>query len=461
MATSRIKELTNPSSVSVPSQKAQSTVQTVKQTTIPKPTVSQQTTSVQSVPKAASVPAPTQSIPVDKIYQTSSQTVPKAPTQVPTYQNQSINDWSQKQRELFSQLENVLKTPFSYDPNNDAALQSQKALYQAGAKTASRDAMETMNERGLLQSDLTNSQLAQIEQNANTQFNALIPQYQQMAYNQYLDGINNASNLLGQAGNIRGQEFNEGVTQAELTGTYLPPGAQSLVDNIYALKAQAESGVSAQQRAQLSSQADQLRAQLNAMGVDTSGLGANVALNNTAVGQRTMAGQQMDYAQRADQRDFDYNQGIDQRNFDYAQGIDQRNFDYGRERDQVADEQFIKQFNEQVRQFGMNNALNWAQQAVSQQNANVNSGQLGLSREKFNYDKEQDALNRASSSTTKAGTNGYDYKTDPTYIATLQGLYNNPSAALNDLRNNAQIFVEALGQAGFDDLLKRAKAEAE
>ena len=51
------------------------------------------------------------------------------------------------------------------------------------------------------------------------------------------------------------------------------------------------------------------------------------------------------------ERDYDYSKWADNRDFGYGQFIDDRNYDYQVGRDQVADEQWQKEFDEAVRQF--------------------------------------------------------------------------------------------------------------
>lgn len=76
-------------------------------------------------------------------------------------------------------------------------------------------------------------------------------------------------------------------------------------------------------------------------------------------------------------RDFNYNAYMDDRNFNYGKERDlvgdsqwREQFDYGKERDKVGDSQWLKQFN---------------------QNAFESNRNYGLSREKFDYDKQQDS----------------------------------------------------------------------
>lgn len=76
-----------------------------------------------------------------------------------------------------------------------------------------------------------------------------------------------------------------------------------------------------------------------------------------------------------------FNQNLDQNKFDYTKQLDDRNFGYQQARDAIADDQYKQKFDEDVREFGMNYALDQAvkahqisnddaQLAISQQNAN-------------------------------------------------------------------------------------------
>lgn len=55
------------------------------------------------------------------------------------------------------------------------------------------------------------------------------------------------------------------------------------------------------------------------------------------------------------ERDYDYGKYTDSRDFDYGQFVDDRNYQYQVGRDQVADEQWQKEFDEAVRQFNVQN----------------------------------------------------------------------------------------------------------
>ena len=90
--------------------------------------------------------------------------------------------------------------PFTYDPKSDPLYQTMlaNALTNAGAnaKIAQQNAMESLNERGILNSDITNSQVAKIQQDALTGAQSqlestLLPQLMSQAYQRYNDGLAN------------------------------------------------------------------------------------------------------------------------------------------------------------------------------------------------------------------------------------------------------------------------------
>lgn len=65
------------------------------------------------------------------------------------------------------------------------------------------------------------------------------------------------------------------------------------------------------------------------------------------------------------ERNFGYNQYADDRNFDFNSYVDDRNFAYGKERDAVADAQWQAQFDEALREYNENMALQRAKLAGS------------------------------------------------------------------------------------------------
>lgn len=109
---------------------------------------------------------------------------------------QRFADWQAKQNELMAKYEQLLSTPFQYNPETDPAYQAQRQLAARRAEDASQRAMELMNERGVFGSSMMGSQLAQIQQRAEQDALSYIPQYRSEAYGRYLDQLRNAAELL-------------------------------------------------------------------------------------------------------------------------------------------------------------------------------------------------------------------------------------------------------------------------
>jgi hypothetical protein len=121
---------------------------------------------------------------------------PTAPTQ--------FADWQAKQNELMQKYESMLNTQFQYNAETDPRYQAFQTLSKSRAEAAAKDAnkatLETMNDRGLLNSSLTTSQLSQNEnkfrQQAETEALAQLPQFYSEARQDYQDRLRNAANML-------------------------------------------------------------------------------------------------------------------------------------------------------------------------------------------------------------------------------------------------------------------------
>lgn len=105
-------------------------------------------------------------------------------------------DWQAKQGELMTKYEQMMNTPFQYNPETDPGYQAQRQLAQLRAGDATRSAMETLNDRGILNSSITGSQLGQIQQRAEQEAAAYIPQYRDQARQDYQDRLRNAGEML-------------------------------------------------------------------------------------------------------------------------------------------------------------------------------------------------------------------------------------------------------------------------
>lgn len=109
--------------------------------------------------------------------------------------------------------------------------------------------------------------------------------------------LSNLYNALSYYTNEQQRAQDNSRADASITGYYQTPEQAELYNTLIGLKNQAEApGIGKDQRNALSAQADQVRARLQALGVDISGLGAGstAAAASTANPFRTLQGQQLD-----------------------------------------------------------------------------------------------------------------------------------------------------------------------
>ena len=311
---------------------------------------------------------------------------PTVNTMAPPVVNQRFSppqqppSWDERTRELFNRFEQLVNTPFTYNPETDPRYQAQRQLAQQRAQEASRQALEAMNERGLLSSSLTATQLGQIQQQAEQEALSYIPQYEALARQDYQNRLRAAADLLRSAMDIGDREFNRAVTEAELTGSYLPPQARGLINNLLDLKRQAEApGITREARAELSRQADVIRSQLQGMGIDPSLFGADVT---SAQAQQNIG--------RA---------GI--------QTLEAQQFAYQQARDKIADERYKQEFDEDVRRFNLQYALEKAvrNRQLSQEDARIALERAQLAQRQREYEldvqREQRLREQAASTPTR------------------------------------------------------------
>lgn len=316
---------------------------------------------VQSTPKltATKIPSQTKSL-IPNPNKPSTNMVSDAASQ--------YGDWQAKNNANYANLEKLSQAQFSYDPETDPAYQAQRQLAALRAGDASKNAMESANEKGVFGSSVMTSQLGQIQQRAEQEAAAYIPEYRQQAYGQFQDRLAAAGNLLNQSRNLRGDQFNEGITEGQLTGNYYSADAKVLENKIRDAKSRAETpGITAAERSIISKEADGYRDQLKNLGYDVSKLGANTSLANSSLkGTRTLEGSAQDYNQSADQRDF--NEGVRQSDRNFNRGVTEsdRNFQYTQGRDQVADQRWQAEFDRITQQDGIQNAIAWANQNLNQ-----------------------------------------------------------------------------------------------
>ncbi|MCM3703788.1 hypothetical protein [Paenibacillus macerans] len=285
------------------------------------------------------------------------------------------NPYTQQISDQINYLMDYAKNQRDFDPYDTAEYAARKAQAEKSSQQGVRAAQEALGSSGFGRSTMLSDRAQGIQNEANEYLETqILPQIianeearrqqqfaniasllnplmsqQQYADNRALTERSNIMDTLGYLNNEDQRAFQNSVTAGQLTGNYMPPQAQELVNQILQLKQAAESpNVTREQRAQLSSQADQLRSRLDAFGIDSSLVGANVNYNTargTQIGIPTLANKEL---------------AINAQNQKYNQ------------------EMQTKKFEEDVRQFGLQYALQ--KQAERNDQAYRNS-QLALSQD--------------------------------------------------------------------------------
>lgn len=105
----------------------------------------------------------------------------------------NITPPAQQRNDLLQQLTERINKPFTYDPSQDPA-------YQAAAQGVRQNVMETMNERGILNSTITRDDMTKLMAQA-------VPAFAQQAYGREQDVIRNLMNIQGIYGDIEQQNY--------------------------------------------------------------------------------------------------------------------------------------------------------------------------------------------------------------------------------------------------------------
>lgn len=244
--------------------------------------------------------------------------------------------------------------PFSYNPDTDPTAQALRARYQQDAGRASNNAMIETGRRGIGNSSRTEDRVAQIQQQAATDYNATaIPALQQQAYQQY--AADRGYNFDLQNANYGAQRNQLGDLNAYANA--LNGIRQQGIDNAYRDQAFGQ-----QQKN------DNMSAYLNM--VDRTG--------NLGRGPSDNWGQLFDRSQYPN-APLTRDAQVDNRNFNYQVGRDKVADNQWERQFASQNDQWKQQFAENVRQNGLDDALRWASQ-------NLNREQFDWSKDKNNPD---------------------------------------------------------------------------
>lgn len=303
-------------------------------------------------------------------------------------QNQIVNNTKLPTNQYTSQVDDTIRYLMDFAKNQqvtDPRQSAEYAAYQAQADRRAqqgiRAAQESMGSAGFGRSTalgeraqgIQNEQEEYLEtqviptllaaererqqQQYNNVINLLSPLMSQQSYadNRAQTELGNVYNALGAVTSEQQRGYDNARADAALTGYYISPEAQQAINTLLSLKNRAEApGVTAADRAELSRQADIVRATLPQYGVDPSQFAANVNYDDASkvkIG-RTLQGQQMDMAQEQ--------------------------FAYQQARDAISDQQWQAIFDRDVQQFGLNYGLNMLQENNQQA---YRQAQLALSQD--------------------------------------------------------------------------------
>lgn len=223
--------------------------------------------------------------------------VPSVPAAAKTAAQTMVATTSQPRTEqALSAQANLVNTPFSYNADSDPAYQAALRAAQQNLSVNQKNTNAQLRATGQGKSSYSETVANQLaNQSAENVANNILPIYAQQAYQQYQDNIGNQRNLYQ---DYNQQDFQNPITEAQVTGNYLPAEAKQAIQNLIGLKSQAETkGITKDARTQLSTEADAIRAQLKALGIDPSFYGADktaaqASANNPGI--RTLQGQQLD-----------------------------------------------------------------------------------------------------------------------------------------------------------------------
>lgn len=264
-----------------------------------------------------------------------------------------------------------------------------------------------------------------------------------------LENVQNARNLSPFSGR---SDYAQGMIGRERAITDRQ-GQEALTSQLGNIDAQTADYINSQ-NAQLPGMIDELTARERGFNIQEG------QLTGDYNGQRTVAGQQLDYTKSKDQRDFDYGKSIDDRNFTYQQA-----------RDEVKDQQYKQTFDEDARRWGMDYALKKAvdmgQLDISRINASTSAKNAETSRISANNSIANGTFNQLmdvwkASGKAPAGLESYGIQQGMSFSdakpkdmsGEIDGLYSglqsgqiDPASALDEINQKEKVGIYTQGQA--------------
>lgn len=329
--------------------------------------------------------------------------------------------------------------PFEYtqanieaDPTYQAALRTAQGNIQTGqnntlANLIANGQGNSSYSAGVSQ-QIANKEMANVSDN-------ILPELIKQAYGRHLDTFNANNQVEGQNYGVGRDQVADNFKEWELTGQGISEEARGIIGKILQEKQEYDTATDDAGRQSSKSDADSLRSALAALGYDPAMFGSNVDLNTaqsniSKAGIKTLAGRGQDYNEMADTRNYD--RGVVESDRGFNRGVLESD----------------RTFEENNKQFGLTYAL---QQLSNQQDnargwANIGQGNASnaLSRERFEYEKEQDKNNPK-----------VNLDSDPDFADAVQGVLSD-SNALSTLKTNASTLIAKFGREGYDALVEYA-----
>lgn len=352
-------------------------------------------------------------------------------TQANPYMDQYTQMIKDIQTKLSAPQQDVYSTP------QYAAAQAQQ---QRAAQQGIRSAQESLGGAGFGRSTALGEAANRAQNTANEYLTTqLVPQIQQQLAAQRQAEIGNQFSLLNPIMSLLNREdtqkqndFSNNIARAGVTGYYQPDNTNfDVIQKLMAQNSAAYASASPEQQKQLHD--DNVRLAASIGGMDTTGNG------DYSYGPiRTLQGQQADYGQQKDERDFQYKTVQDA----IQNGMSQQQIDNQAK-------QFAARLGFDYENMDAGDKQAWAQIAISQQNANTSEANAAndnaLGRDKFEFEKEQ------------ARSKPKTYKEMPEFEASKAFIYSDPNTALTEIKSNEKQLIEDYGTDGYGDLLALAR----
>jgi hypothetical protein len=405
------------------------------------------------------------------------QQTPAAAQPVTSRTNQTLNSLSNLANATPYQFTSA--QPFSYNKDTDPAYQAALSSARSNIAQGQADTNAKLRASGQGKSSYSESVANQISAKEMGRVSTdVLPQLIEQAYSRYADQSNRdlqtqqlnygaQQNQLASLANLYGlqnqQDFQNPLAESQVTGKYLSGDASNAIQQLLGLKQTAESGSNG---ASYTGQGDALRGYLQSLGIDISGLGADIsyadAVKNAAnLGSNTLAQRSanMDYANALSQLTGQLYQPKDSATQLYGQTpagqtLAGQQFQYGQEQDAIGNQINQDQLALQRQQAMANIANGYAD------NTRQNSA-LDLQREQFAWSQDPnnpDNLYRvaqieAARTPTSSTPSASSYKTNPEYAADVQALRADPKQQ-QLLNTNPQAFISEYGYDGYLALRK-------